>query len=93
MHSVSILLWTVPAAILILLLTIILRRVLMMIARLPHVVILIVAVVFSTGVTAAAVYGFVQGEIMINLGVAILLGGLAVGVTLTTAEFMNPYDG
>ena len=72
--------------ILVFLLAVVFRRVLLTVFRVPHGIVLIVAVVAGTGVTMAINAALLPAALAAETSAAILIAGLMVGFLLTARE-------
>ena len=85
-----ILIWIIPAAIIVFLLALIFRRLMLSFLRIPHGMVLVLAVVGATAIAMAINASLLPSELASKIGAAVLIAGLMVGSVLTAQEFRSP---
>ena len=86
----TILIWIIPAAIIVFLLALIFRRLMLSFLRIPHGMVLVLAVVGATAIAMAINALLLPSELASKIGAAVLIAGLMVGSVLTAQEFRSP---
>ena len=86
----AILIWIIPAAIIVFLLALIFRRLMLSFLRIPHGMVLVLAVVGATAIAMAINASLLPSELASKIGAAVLIAGLMVGSVLTAQEFRSP---
>lgn len=86
----TILIWIIPAAIIVFLLALIFRRLMLSFLRIPHGMVLVLAVVGATAIAMAINASLLPSELAPKIGAAVLIAGLMVGSVLTAQEFRSP---